>query len=663
MAVLAGLAPIAQVTARAHAADPAAGRVSALASRAAPPDTGAAAYVPLAPARAADSRTGQGIVRIDAHRWRVGLAEHLGDEATAVVISLTLLGHSGFAVATAAGAPAPGSSQVNLSSGGVASATAVVAVNGDRAIDVHTGGAGVEHVIVDVVGEFVPAVSARAGRLVAIDPQRVLDTRVAGAPAARAASVRIPAPPGVPPDAVAIAVNLTVVPHEPAGFVSAMPAGAPVPPISLLNATGTGVIRAVTAIVPMSPEGIDVYTGFTTELVVDVAGYFTGPSAQARADGLFVALPEPARRVDTRREPGGMLGPGATREIAIGPQGATFFGTVTMVDTADGGFVTAHAAGEPRPLASTANANGALETVSNAAIVGASERGIAVSSSHGTHLVVDQYGWFTGTRRAATLPEAPATPYVPEYPVGPCDTVVPGLPPLTPAAAPRTVVRIGTSRLGRPILAEYHGPPEPARVVLVVGQVHGNECAPLLFVDEVRRAEWRSVGVWLIPTLNPDGHAAGTRGNAAAVDLNKDGGAMREPETAALMRFTRRIAPSFTVHVHSPNGQVAWFGTDGYVPNAPHRSGARVSGPLAERVAIATGLVLTGAGQRSIPGTWFLWQGQRQVLPTHEALLVELYAVADREVPFARPRPPTASVDSVRQHCRTIVDLIEGSMG
>ncbi len=621
------------------------------------------AYVALSPTRAADSRTGQGIVRIDDHRWRVELGPHLGGPARAAVISLTILGRAGFAVATEAGAPTPGSSHVNLSQGGVASGTAVVAVDASQAIDVHTGGGGVDHVIVDVVGRFTPAATARAGRFVALDPQRVLDTRDTATPVQRGTSVRIPPPPGVPPDAVAVAVNLTMVPHEPAGFLSATQAGAPAPPISLLNATGTGVVRAVSTIVPMSDQGIDVHAALTTDLVVDTSGYFTGPSADDATDGLFVPLAQPVRRLDTRRDEGGMVAAGTTRELAVGADGATFFGTVTMVDATDAGYVTAHAAGAPRPLASTANTNGALETVANAVIVGTSDRGLAVFSSHGTHLVVDQYGWFTGTRRTPVLPPAPATAIVPTYPVGPCDALVPGLAPLTPATAPRTVVRIGTSRLGRPILAEYHGPPEPARVVLVVGQVHGNECAPLLFVDEVRRAEWRSVGVWLIPTLNPDGHAAGTRGNAAAVDLNKDGGAMREPETVALMRFTRRIAPSFTVHVHSPNGQIAWFGTDRYVPNAPHRSGARVSGPLAERVAAATGLVLAGAGQRTSPESWFLWQGQRQVLATHEALLVELYAVSDREAPFARPRPPTASVDSVRQHCRIIVDLIEGSLG
>ena len=41
----------------------------------------------------------------------------------------------------------------------------------------------------------------------------------------------------------------------------------------------------------------------------------------------------------------------------------------------------------------------------------------------------------------------------------------------------------------RPVWAEYWGPPKPAAVMVVVAQIHGNECSPTLLIDEV---EWET---------------------------------------------------------------------------------------------------------------------------------------------------------------------------
>ena len=621
------------------------------------------AYVPGVPSRIADTRLGLRSQRMTDRQVRVDLGEWLTDDVDAVLVSLTVVGHHGWAVATPAGAAPPGTSHVNLAVPGAASGLAIVRVSADRAIDVHTSGPAIREVIVDLIGTFVAAEAPRAGRLVGLAPHRLVDTREAAAvPAGGVLGVALPT--GVPDDAVALAVNITVLPHGPSGYVTAMAAGAPVPDTSLLNVSGAGRVGATAAIVPASSTGIALYTTVAADLIVDVAGYFTGPSAEASSDGRFVPFDPGVRRIDTRYTEAGWVRPGGTLEVGTGADGGLFFGTVTMVDTTEAGYVTLHAAGSPRPLASTTNANGPLEVVSNSAFVAMGSRGIAVFSSHGAHVVVDQYGVFTGGRAAPGGSDAPGVGSLgsaPADPIGPCDTIVDELPPLESADRARTVVRIGTSVAGRPIRAEYHGPPEPSQVVLIVGQVHGNECAPLLFVDAVRRHRWRDVGVWLVPTLNPDGAAELSRYNAAGIDLNKDGGALSQPETRALMQFTTLVAPTMTVHVHSPNGQVAWYGSGRYVANAPARSGAGLTGPLAARIAGATGLSFTGAGERVSSTAWFLWQGQRAVLAGHEALLVELYAVSAHEVPGARPRPPTRSVAAVRDHCRAIVSLIEGS--
>jgi protein MpaA len=125
---------------------------------------------------------------------------------------------------------------------------------------------------------------------------------------------------------------------------------------------------------------------------------------------------------------------------------------------------------------------------------------------------------------------------------------------------------VGHSVQGRRIIAYELGDPTAARSVLVVGCIHGNECAGIAVVDRLRRlGPLEGVDLWLVPDANPDGRAAGTRGNARGVDLNRNfphrwrrlGGAFysgprpnSEPETRALMRLIRRVRPTVTIWFH-----------------------------------------------------------------------------------------------------------------
>jgi hypothetical protein len=49
--------------------------------------------------------------------------------------------------------------------------------------------------------------------------------------------------------------------------------------------------------------------------------------------------------------------------------------------------------------------------------------------------------------------------------------------------------------------------------------------------------------VLIIPTINGDGRAAGTRGNSTGQDLNRDYSLIRQPETAAYVRMLRDYRP------------------------------------------------------------------------------------------------------------------------
>jgi protein MpaA len=136
---------------------------------------------------------------------------------------------------------------------------------------------------------------------------------------------------------------------------------------------------------------------------------------------------------------------------------------------------------------------------------------------------------------------------------------------------PQTVIgvrRIGTSVNDRPIRAYHLGNPEAKTKAVVLGSMHGNEKAGISVVDALRDGKpVRGVDLWVIPTINPDGVAAGTRGNARGVDLNRNfrhgwapltgsyysgTGPFSEPESRAFKRFVDRVDPTFIVSFHQP---------------------------------------------------------------------------------------------------------------
>ena len=137
---------------------------------------------------------------------------------------------------------------------------------------------------------------------------------------------------------------------------------------------------------------------------------------------------------------------------------------------------------------------------------------------------------------------------------------------LAVAAVAAAAHLVGHSVEGRRIVAYELGDPAAARKVLVVGCLHGNECAGIAVVNRLRRlGPLEGVDLWLVPDANPDGHRAGTRGNADGVDLNRNfphrwrrlSGVFNsgprpasEPETRALMRLIRRLRPAVTIWFH-----------------------------------------------------------------------------------------------------------------
>jgi protein MpaA len=89
------------------------------------------------------------------------------------------------------------------------------------------------------------------------------------------------------------------------------------------------------------------------------------------------------------------------------------------------------------------------------------------------------------------------------------------------ALALTVALLLGRSADGRPIQAYRVGNPHGIPV-LVVGAIHGNETAGIAVAQALERTSPRDLDLWIVPDLNPDGVAAGTRGDANGVDLNRN---------------------------------------------------------------------------------------------------------------------------------------------
>jgi murein peptide amidase A len=177
------------------------------------------------------------------------------------------------------------------------------------------------------------------------------------------------------------------------------------------------------------------------------------------------------------------------------------------------------------------------------------------------------------------------------------------------------LVTVGHSVHDRPITARVLGPDSARRKILLVGCIHGNECAGRAVLSAVARLRVRAgVQLWLVPEMNPDGTAADTRQNAHGVDLNRNfpyhwrpisdptyysgPRPASEPETRAAMGLIRRIKPALTIWYHQHQDLVDMAGGDRGVA----RRYAQISGLRATCLPFLPGTA-PGWSNHELPGT------------------------------------------------------------
>jgi hypothetical protein len=597
-------------------------------------DAAPAAFNAVRPCRLADTRGGTGFTRVDAATIRISVAGRCGvpggSSAATLTVTITEAQAPGFATIYPTGTARPLTTAGNVRAGETRATSTIARLGNGGSIDIYL--AMTAHVVVDVTGGFVPALTSTAGRFMPFGPLRLADTRLTGKRVTAGGRLDVPLPAGVPTDTIALAVNVTITGTSGAGFATAFAAtdGTP-PPTSTVNSDGPNQTRSATVIVSAATSGIAVYANSATDVVVDVFGYFTGTSGGASSTGLFTAV-DPQRVLDTReRSPLGTnvpLYPNGGLELQLPGDSAIAAYMIAAVD-AEPGYLTTFPAGTARPGTATATMSVQGEVVANLAFSQRSTRGLSVFSHAQSHVVIDLAGWFSGIIRTASQPPPTNTPPAtaagppPPQPPPATNTPVPteylpmgeqGCTAYIKIAAPTAdAVTIGTSVQGRPIIAEHYGDPQ-GQPVLVVGPPHGDECSALAVVERVRALGRDGkvppdLHLVVIPTINPDGIIMGARRNANGVDLNKDGADWSQPETQALMNLTAELKPVASIHLHSPLSMVG--GQSG-----PFGLGAFMAAHIAER----TGIHLTrSAGSQA----HFLWGGQAQVMPYMASVLVE----------------------------------------
>jgi YVTN family beta-propeller protein len=296
-------------------------------------------------------------------------------------------------------------STMNSTDGRVKANAAILPAGYQGAVSVYV--TNTTNVILDIDGYFEPAPSGTY-QFYPLPPCRLVDTRGAdgelGGPRLQAQTPRrflllqSSCLAGLTP--LAYSLNFTVIPNpagQPLGYLSVWPTGESQPVVSTLN-NPTATIVANAAIVPAGTGGaIDVYAYDTTDLLIDIDGYFAAPGT----GGLSMYPVAPCRVLDTRQvgngQPfSGTLSPpvNVVGSVCAPPSTAlAYVFNATVVPSRSLGYLTLWPDGQQQPVVSTLNAADGFIT-SNMAIVPSTNGSIDAYAQGLTQLILDISGYF-----------------------------------------------------------------------------------------------------------------------------------------------------------------------------------------------------------------------------------------------------------------------------
>jgi alpha-tubulin suppressor-like RCC1 family protein len=306
------------------------GAIGPAPSAGAAPVVGGLSYVPLVPCRAVDTRTAGGPLGVSGARsFNVAGAASpcsVPDAATAVEVSVTAVDPTadGFARLHAAGTPEPTATFLNYSARRGTTNTGTIPVRPVSFSDLTvTNHGGPTHLVVDVQGYFV---AGEGLGFVPLRPCRAVDSRntvagrftngstrsfrIAGVADLSSQGGTGPDGCGVPDGVAAVALSVSAIEPQGAGFARIGPSNAGPLRTTFLNAsdgrstTNSGSVSLATV------GALDLtvsYSGGSTHLAVDVLGYYPA------AGGHRYQTVTPCRVADSRQASGP---PGVGHELS-----------------------------------------------------------------------------------------------------------------------------------------------------------------------------------------------------------------------------------------------------------------------------------------------------------------------------------------------------------
>jgi hypothetical protein len=346
-----------------------------------------------------------------------------GASAVAVNITVTQPSTAGYVTAYATGTSRPITPAVRYVAQQTVAAMTVVPVSAAGSITLFSSAS--TQLILDVQGYFTDVATADSRGLFTADAARLMDTRsglggTAPGPGATV-SLQVTGRGGVPSTGVTAAVvNILAAGPTTSGLVVAYPTGRPRPAVSTINFT-RGETRANRAIVPVGAGGkISLYNAVgTTQLVVDVAGYFSDITPDT---GSYYVPIAPTRLLDSRiSTPIGWSGlPGATNTLDVTVDGLSpgrdvgpvptvhdvappvaAWVTITSVNPARSGTFTLYGDGA-RPSTTDLYAQ-ANRTIANSGPVRISSAGaVTAYDGVGEYAVFDIHGYFAQAPKIPT---------------------------------------------------------------------------------------------------------------------------------------------------------------------------------------------------------------------------------------------------------------------
>jgi hypothetical protein len=234
---------------------------------------GGASFASISPQRIFDSRSASGA----GQSFAVPVGGFVSGDAVAVAINLTATqpGAAGYLAAYPCGGAVPLVSNVNYNAGDTVPNSAIVPIGANRSICVFSSTP--SHVIVDLSGSF----GGSGAALTTVVPGRLLDTRAGmggwlGALGhTQAVDLPVGGKAGVPANAVAVVLNVTVTGTQGAGYLTVYPCGGAVPLASNLNFTA-GQTRANLVTVQLGANGeVCFYSYSRTAVIADITAYLT----------------------------------------------------------------------------------------------------------------------------------------------------------------------------------------------------------------------------------------------------------------------------------------------------------------------------------------------------------------------------------------------------